>query len=108
VFPGVVRTDVFRNARGLPRPLRAVAVAVQQRIGVPASTAARTPVLLADDPAAATSGGGFFGPGGRRLAVPERARRPERRAQLWAAGEAAVAAWLPDRPARGPTTAAGR
>jgi NAD(P)-dependent dehydrogenase (short-subunit alcohol dehydrogenase family) len=102
VFPGVVDTDVFRNARGVPRPLRAVAVALQRRVGAAAEVAAATAVFLADDPAAAALGGGFFGPGRRRLDVPARVRRPERRAQLWDASEAAVAAWLPVRPAPGP------
>src|SRR6266511_4074682 len=60
VFPGVVATDVLRNARGLARPVRAAGIALQRLAASPA-TAAQTPVFLADDPAAARLGGTFFG-----------------------------------------------
>ncbi len=92
VFPGVVATDVFRNARGVPRPLQAVAVALQRLIGAKPADAARTPVFLADDPAAT---GGFYGPRQRRLAIPDRARNPERRAAVRAATHELVQPWLP-------------
>jgi hypothetical protein len=46
-------------------------------------------VSLAHDPDAA-GGGGFFGPGRRRRRIPRRMLRPDRRAALWAAGEALV------------------
>jgi NAD(P)-dependent dehydrogenase (short-subunit alcohol dehydrogenase family) len=91
VFPGVVATDVFRNARGVPRPLRAVAVTLQRLIGASPAAAAVTPVFLADDPAAT---GGFYGPGGRRLTIPDRALRPDRRAVLRAASETLTGPWL--------------
>jgi NAD(P)-dependent dehydrogenase (short-subunit alcohol dehydrogenase family) len=96
VFPGVVATDVFRNARGMPRPLRAIAMTLQRLIGAAPAEAARTPVFLADDPAAT---GGFHGPRQRRLSIPGRARRPDRRAALRAASQDLVRPWL---------TAAGR
>jgi NAD(P)-dependent dehydrogenase (short-subunit alcohol dehydrogenase family) len=96
VFPGVVATDVFRNARGVPRPLQAVAVALQRMIGAAPAKAARTPVFLVDDPAATS---GFYGPRQRRLPIPDRARRPDRRAALRAASQDLVRPWL---------TAAGR
>ncbi len=91
VFPGVVATDVFRNARGVPGPLRAVAMAVQRIVGADPADAARTPVSLADDPAAA---GGFFGPKLRPLPIPKRVRRADRRTAVRAATEAVLAPWL--------------
>lgn len=94
VFPGVVNTAVFRNARGVPRPLRAVAVAVQRIIGAAPEKAARTPVFLADDPAAT---GGFYGPGMRRLPIPERALRPDRRAAVRAVSDGLIRPLLSSR-----------
>ncbi len=91
VFPGPVATDVFRNARGVPRPLRAVAVTLQRLIGAAPAHAARTPVWLADDPAAT---GGFWGPRQRRLTVPDRALRADRRAELRAASAELLRPWL--------------
>lgn len=89
VFPGVVATGVFRNARGVPGPVRALATAVARIAGATPETAARTPVALADDPAA-TGGGGFFGPGPRRLPIPARAQDPARRAAVRAAADELV------------------
>jgi NAD(P)-dependent dehydrogenase (short-subunit alcohol dehydrogenase family) len=91
VFPGVVDTDVFRNARGVPRPLRAVAVTLQRRIGAAPSQAARTPVFLADDPTATS---GFYGPNVRPLPIPARAQNPDRRAALRAAADDVIRDWL--------------
>jgi NAD(P)-dependent dehydrogenase (short-subunit alcohol dehydrogenase family) len=88
VYPGPVATDVFRNARGVPGPLRSLAVVAQRVIGADPAAAARTPVFLADDPAA---DGGFYGPGMRRLPIPERVLDPGRRAALWAASERILA-----------------
>jgi NAD(P)-dependent dehydrogenase (short-subunit alcohol dehydrogenase family) len=96
VYPGPVATDVFRNARGLPRPARAAAIAVHRLLASSPAAAAQTPVFLAHDPAAAGVGGGFFGPGRRRRRIPERVLRPDRRAALWAASEELVRPWLPD------------
>jgi NAD(P)-dependent dehydrogenase (short-subunit alcohol dehydrogenase family) len=92
----LVATDVFRNARGLPRPVRAAAIAVHHLIASSPAAAAQTPVFLAHDPAATGVGGGFFGPGRRRRRIPERVLRPDRRAALWAASEELVRPWLPD------------
>jgi NAD(P)-dependent dehydrogenase (short-subunit alcohol dehydrogenase family) len=104
VDPGLVATDVFRNARGLPRPVRAAATAVHRRFAASPAAAAETPVVLARDPDAG-GGGGFFGPGPRRRRIPERVLRPDRRAALWAASEELVRPWLPDpsRPPRSPS-----
>lgn len=96
VYPGLVATDVFANAHGPSRPLRAVAAALQRRLGAPPAKAATVPAQLAADPEAAGFGGAFVGPGMRRIRIPDRARRAERRAALWAASEALVAAWLTD------------
>ena len=88
VYPGPVATDVFRNARGVPGPLRAMAAGVQRLIGAKPAEAARTPVFLADEPGAS---GGFYGPRLRRLAIPARVSRPDRRAALWSASERILA-----------------
>ncbi len=87
---------MFGNARGLPRPVRATAAAMQRLIGASPAAAAQTPVFLADDPAATGVGGTFYGPRRRPRHVPERVRRPERRAALWAASEELVRPWLSD------------
>jgi NAD(P)-dependent dehydrogenase (short-subunit alcohol dehydrogenase family) len=84
VYPGPVATGVFRNARGVPCPLRVLADRVQRVAGAEPAAAARTPVTLADDPDAT---GGFYGPGVRRLPVPGRVADPDRRAAVWAASE---------------------
>jgi NAD(P)-dependent dehydrogenase (short-subunit alcohol dehydrogenase family) len=74
VFPGLVATDVFRNARGVPGPIRAAAIAMQRLIAASPASAAQTPVFLARDPDATGVGGAFFGPGRRRRRIPGRAR----------------------------------
>jgi NAD(P)-dependent dehydrogenase (short-subunit alcohol dehydrogenase family) len=43
VFPGLTDTDVFRNARGLPRVLRLLAPAVMRLAASSPDEAARTP-----------------------------------------------------------------
>ena len=93
VYPGIVRTDVFRNARGVPRPIRSIAMAVQRVVGAEPETAADTPAFLAQDPTAWSVNGRFYGPRRRGLKVPSRASRPERRAALWQASERVVAPW---------------
>ena len=110
VFPGLVATDVFRNARGVPRPVRAAAIAIQRLIAASPAAAASTPVFLAGDPEATGVGGAFFGPGRRRLRIPGRVLRPDRRAALWAASEELVRPWLPDggEPAMPPAPGAER
>ena len=94
VFPGVVRTEVFRNARGVPRSLRLLASMVQRVVGADPDTAADTPAFLAQDPTAWEVNGRFYGPGRRQRDVPPRAARPERRAALWEASERLVAEWM--------------
>jgi NAD(P)-dependent dehydrogenase (short-subunit alcohol dehydrogenase family) len=94
VFPGLVATDVFGNARGLSRPVRVAATVVQRLIAATPADAAQTPVFLAHDRAATGVAGGFFGPQRHRRRTPKRALRRDRRAALWTASEELVEPWL--------------
>jgi NAD(P)-dependent dehydrogenase (short-subunit alcohol dehydrogenase family) len=94
VYPGVTRTDVFRNARGAPLPARLLARAVSALTGRSAERAARTPVFLAHSPEAVGTGGRFFGPDRREIPVPQRLQDLERRRAVWNASESLVAPWL--------------
>jgi NAD(P)-dependent dehydrogenase (short-subunit alcohol dehydrogenase family) len=93
VFPGLVATDVFRNARGVPSFVRGAMHVLQRVVGASPASAADTPVHLATDPSVP---GGFYGPGRRNLAIPARVSDPERRAAVWAATETQLHDWLPD------------
>ena len=95
VVPGVTDTAMFRNARGLPRIVRALAPVVRPLIAVSPEVAARTPVFLAQDPRAAGTRGRFYGPGLKQRRIPPRAQRPERRSGLWTASEELVRPYLP-------------
>jgi NAD(P)-dependent dehydrogenase (short-subunit alcohol dehydrogenase family) len=101
VFPGVVRTDMFRNGVGVPRPLAAVLSAVANRVGLSPAAAADTPAWLADSADAATVSASFFGPHRAVRRIPDRARRPERRRALWDVSEQLAAPWLVGIPAEG-------
>jgi NAD(P)-dependent dehydrogenase (short-subunit alcohol dehydrogenase family) len=108
VFPGMVRTSVLRNAR-LPRLMRLLISALHALRAISPEKAAETPVFLARDPSARGTGGRFYGPRRRERLVPARARRPDRRAALWAASEALMRGHLADAlatPDRSPATAA--
>jgi NAD(P)-dependent dehydrogenase (short-subunit alcohol dehydrogenase family) len=94
VFPGLTDTDVFCNVRGLPRVLRLLAPAVMRLAASSPDEAARTPVSLAQDAGDTGTGGRFYGPKLEQRTVPARARRPERRAGLWAASEELVRPYL--------------
>jgi len=96
VFPGVVRTGVFRNARGLPTIVRLLAPMLQRLMAITPDAAAETPVFLAQDKRAVGTGGRFYGPKLMELPVPERALRQDRRSGLWAASEHLVKAYLPE------------
>lgn len=100
VFPGVVATDVFRNARGPSAPLRGLATWLAARLALEPAAAATTPVALAVDPELGDVSGRFFGPGLRPLEIPERVRDPERRAAIWAAADAETAPYLARIPGR--------
>jgi len=99
VFPGVVRTNVFRNGVGVPRPLAAVLAAVAARVGLPPAEAAETPAWLADSADAAAMSASFFGPRRAVRRIPDRVRRPERRRALWDLSEQLAAPWLAGMPA---------
>jgi NAD(P)-dependent dehydrogenase (short-subunit alcohol dehydrogenase family) len=95
VFPGVVRTDVFRNARGLPAIVRMIAPMLQRLMAISPEAAAQTPAYLAQNEQALGTGGKFFGPRIKELPVPERAQRPERRRALWDASEDLARPYVP-------------
>ncbi len=109
VYPGLVRTDVFRNARGLPRAARLLVPLIHRFLARPPEEAARTPAFLARDPGATGTNGRFFGPGLREIAVPARALRPDRRLALWETSEQLVRPYLPEAadPACRPPAAVG-
>ncbi|MGE5513677.1 MAG: SDR family NAD(P)-dependent oxidoreductase [Bacteroidota bacterium] len=97
VFPGLVDTAVFRNARGLPRVVRAVASALQRVMAIAPEAAAETPVFLAQDREATGTSGYFYGPNLKYRPVPARALRQDRRNRLWAASDELVQPYLPGR-----------
>jgi NAD(P)-dependent dehydrogenase (short-subunit alcohol dehydrogenase family) len=90
VFPGRVKTNVFRNARGVPWYMRPLGPLLQLGALTP-EAAADTPVFLAHSPEASALSGKFFGPHRAEIAVPDRAGDPTRRQALWAASEQLVA-----------------
>jgi len=97
VYPGVTRTRIFQNARGLPWIARLVAPLVQCFVHSTES-AARTPVFLAGDERARGTSGRFFGPRLKEIPVPDRALRPDRRGLLWDASTLLVRDYLKDAP----------
>jgi NAD(P)-dependent dehydrogenase (short-subunit alcohol dehydrogenase family) len=105
VFPGVVRTAVFRNALGLPWFLR-LAAPLLQWFALSPEAAAETPSFLAHDEQARGKNGRFFGPHRRELPVPPRVRQADRRAQLWRASEVLISAIVPLRPESPPRAGA--
>jgi NAD(P)-dependent dehydrogenase (short-subunit alcohol dehydrogenase family) len=95
VFPGMVRTSVMRNARGLPWFARTAGAALHWLLARSPAAAADTPVFLARDAQATGTGGRFYGPRRIERAVPEGALRLDRRRALWAASEELVRRHLP-------------
>jgi NAD(P)-dependent dehydrogenase (short-subunit alcohol dehydrogenase family) len=94
VFPGIVRTDVFRNARGLPWIVRKLAPLFQRFFAISPEAAAQTPAALAHDVELARSGGMFYGPGLQVVPIPERAKASARGRKLWKVSEDLVRAYL--------------
>lgn len=95
VAPGLTRSGVLRNARGLPGFARVLGPAMLSLFGATPETAAETPAYLAQDARAHDTNGRFFGRKLKPLRVPARALNPERRRQLWEASEELVRPWLP-------------
>lgn len=104
VFPGLVDTAVFRNARGLPGIVRVLAPLLLRLMARSPEAAARTPVFLAQDAGATCIGGRFFGPGVKPRRVPARARRLERRGKLWTVSEDLVRPYLTATTVQAPGT----
>jgi NAD(P)-dependent dehydrogenase (short-subunit alcohol dehydrogenase family) len=86
VFPGMVRTRVFDNARGLPWLFRALRPVIRL-FQIAPDVAAHTPVFLAHSDDAIGTNGQFFGPRCAPRRVPPRADRPDRRRQLLQASD---------------------
>ena len=99
VFPGVVRTDMFRHGVGVPSPLAAVMGAMVRRVGLTPEAAADTPAWLVDSAETRQVSESFFGPNRSVRRIPDRVRRPARRQQLWAVSERLTAPWLARMPA---------
>jgi NAD(P)-dependent dehydrogenase (short-subunit alcohol dehydrogenase family) len=94
VFPGVTDTNVFRNSRGLPPLVHAIAPRLQRWFALHPAVAAITPVYLARDPRARGTSGRFFGPRMVPRVVPPRAHNQARRRMLWDASESLVHDYL--------------
>lgn len=105
VFPGRVRTNVFRNARGVPWFARPLGPLLQLGALTP-EAAADTPAFLAQSPDASALNGLFFGPRRAPIAVPERVSAARRHA-LWTASEQLIARVLPETINR-PSTCSSR
>jgi NAD(P)-dependent dehydrogenase (short-subunit alcohol dehydrogenase family) len=90
VYPGLVDTDVFRNARGPSARVRRWATAVQRVVGRSAGEAAVTPVALATDPELVGVSGRFYGPGMVSRRVPRAVRSDRRREAIWKASDELV------------------
>lgn len=87
VYPGIVATDLFRHAQGLPPLLGEVLVRLAARIGRSPQSAALTPAWLAAGPDAVGVSGRFFGPERTPIPPPARVLGPERRAEIWRTSE---------------------
>jgi len=95
VYPGLVTTDVFRNAHGPSAGLRRLATAVNRVVGRSAADAARTPVALATDPHLVGVSGRFYGPRLTERKVPRPVLSERRRAAIWNAADELVRPHLP-------------
>jgi NAD(P)-dependent dehydrogenase (short-subunit alcohol dehydrogenase family) len=96
VYPGLVRTNVFRNARGVPGLVRVAAAVLHKLVAMSPERAARTPVHLALAPHTNGTDGHFVGPGCEPLPVPARAQDRERRTLLWGVSRALVREFAPE------------
>jgi NAD(P)-dependent dehydrogenase (short-subunit alcohol dehydrogenase family) len=89
VFPGMVKTRVFDNARGLPWLFRVVRPLLSL-FQITAEEAARTPVFLAHSDEAIGTSGRFYGPNRTQRKVPSRATNQHRRDHLMMLSESLV------------------
>jgi NAD(P)-dependent dehydrogenase (short-subunit alcohol dehydrogenase family) len=89
VFPGMVRTRVFDNARGLPWFFRIVRPLLSL-FQITAEQAAETPAFLARSPLAVGTSGQFYGPRCTKRKVPNRAINPDRRERFMMLSESLV------------------
>lgn len=99
VFPGVVHTNVFKNARGLSPFVRFMAQMAQRVIAITPEKAAETPAFLALNPHTAGANGRFFGPGLKEIPVPAGVKNSGQRQALWSASEDLVRPWIGANPA---------
>lgn len=95
VYPGLVATDVFRNARGPSILVRQLASAVQRVAGRSPAEAAETPVTLATDPDLVGVSGRFYGPRMTPRRVPLAVRSSSRRVAIWNAADRLVNPYVP-------------
>jgi NAD(P)-dependent dehydrogenase (short-subunit alcohol dehydrogenase family) len=94
-YPGLARTALWRNARGLPGVARIAATLLHGVCARSARAAADTPVYLARHPQAIGVSGKFFGPRRQAIVVPSQARRADRQTLLWQASEQLTRSYLP-------------
>ena len=97
VYPGLVATDIFRNARGPSALLRQLATAVQRVVGRAPADAAGTPVTLATDPDLVGVSGRFYGPQLAPRRVPPAVLSDSRREAIWNAADDLVRPYVPQR-----------
>ena len=112
VYPGVVNTGVFRNARGLPWIVRVLAPKLQRLMAMSPEAAAQTPVFLAQHDRAVGTGGQLFRPPAHAASGPG-ARATAGATQPAVGGERRPRAAVPDggrtrQPAAGRACAAHR
>jgi NAD(P)-dependent dehydrogenase (short-subunit alcohol dehydrogenase family) len=97
VYPGLVKTDIFRNARGPSARVRQLAAAVQRVAGRSPIEAAETPVALASDPELVGVSGRFYGPRMTSRRVPASVLSSSRRNAVWNAADLLITQHVPNR-----------
>lgn len=97
VYPGLVATDIFRNADGPSARVRQLATTLQRVVGRAPAEAVGTPVALATDPHLVGVSGRFYGPGMSPRRVPPAVRSDSRREAIWNAADELVRRFVPDR-----------
>ena len=95
MFPGVVGTNLFAHASGMPTALRSALNWMATTLARAPDAAADTPVWLAADPEAVGISGQFFGPNRTPVPVPAEIQQAERRAEIWLASQEFIAHALP-------------